>query len=287
MDVLRPIKFIGDFIVFTSIFIAFCAIMMVHETNHLLQLNYNKQAYFYFVFFSTLCSYNFHWWLTPGNDSEMIRMRWTREYKQLHLILFVTGLTGAIWFFFYFIQDWFWMGGAGLLTFLYSAPKLPYKFAGFLKRIAIGKTIFLAMVWTYVTTALPVLLAHKPWNAETVLFCSSKFFLIYSICILFDYRDRDYDKKEGIRSLITYFDEKEINLIFYVSVLLYAFFTVSLSLYRFSPVITALLLLPGFVLLLLYRTAKRNFSDYLYYVVLDGLMMFSALFTSFVGINYF
>jgi len=28
---------------------------------------------------------------------------------------------------------------------------------------------------------------------------------------------------------------------------------------------------------LLYRRAKQDFSDYLYYVVLDGLMMFSGL----------
>jgi hypothetical protein len=37
------------------------------------------------------------------------------------------------------------------------------------------------------------------------------------------------------------------------------------------------LLVPGVIVLLLYNYAKRNFSDYLYYFILDGLMMLSAL----------
>jgi len=36
------------------------------------------------------------------------------------------------------------------------------------------------------------------------------------------------------------------------------------------------------IVLALFKNAKRNFSDYLYYFVLDGLMMFSALFTFFI-----
>jgi hypothetical protein len=39
---------------------------------------------------------------------------------------------------------------------------------------------------------------------------------------------------------------------------------------------TLALLIPGFILSLLYFYSKRNFSDYLYYFILDGLMMLSA-----------
>ena len=37
------------------------------------------------------------------------------------------------------------------------------------------------------------------------------------------------------------------------------------------------LLTPALLLISLYKYAKRNFSDYLYYFVLDGLMMLSGL----------
>ena len=36
------------------------------------------------------------------------------------------------------------------------------------------------------------------------------------------------------------------------------------------------LVVPGIILSLLYYPSKRNFSDYLYYFILDGLMMLSA-----------
>jgi len=38
-----------------------------------------------------------------------------------------------------------------------------------------------------------------------------------------------------------------------------------------------ILLLPGIITASLFSYAKKNFSDYLYYFVLDGMMMFSGL----------
>jgi 4-hydroxybenzoate polyprenyltransferase len=252
---------------------------MVHQANHLLNLHYNSTGYYWFVFFATLCSYNFHWYLTPDTFSENARVRWTQQHKKLHIALTAIGMTGAAWYFFYFIEHWFWLSGAVLLTFLYSAPKLPQRPFSWLRKIAIGKTLFLTFVWTYVTTFLPVAFDNQHWNMASLLFFLSRFFLIYAICILFDYRDRDYDKKEGIRSMITYFSEEGINRLFYVSLLLFAGCTAALYFFHFSWPAIVLLLVPGGILLYLYPVAKRNYSDYLYYFVLDGLMMLSSLFT--------
>src|SRR5690349_15350792 len=90
-----------DFFIFSSIFIGACAVLMVHQTNHLLRLQYDTIHYCLFVFFSTICSYNFHWFLTPAVESELIRVRWTIQHKKLHLILYFIGLLGAAWYFFY------------------------------------------------------------------------------------------------------------------------------------------------------------------------------------------
>jgi 4-hydroxybenzoate polyprenyltransferase len=135
----------------------------------------------------------------------------------------------------------------------------------------------------YVTTILPIILSGKPPGAADVLFCASRFFLVYSICIIFDYRDRESDKKEGIKSMVTFLDESGVNKLFYTSVLIFVLSTASLSLVGFSFPATIFLLLPGIIVLCLYGVARRSFSDYLYYFVLDGLMMFSALFTSFLS----
>ena len=277
------LKYLFDLFIFTSCFIAGCAVLMSIQTNDLIHLQYDIPEYLLFVFSSTLCSYNFHWYLSANAASENARVRWTQHHKILHLVLMVLGGIGSVWFYFHFIAHWFWLGGAALLTFLYSAPKLTFGPFAWLKNIAIGKTLFLAFVWMYVTTFLPIAIDGHHWNMPALLFCLSRFFLIYAICIIFDYRDRDYDKKEGIRSMVTYFDERGINNLFAISMFLFAISTVWLYAYDFSLLTIVLLLMPGGIVLVLYPVAKKNFSDYLYYFVLDGMMMFSSLFTIFIS----
>jgi 4-hydroxybenzoate polyprenyltransferase len=281
------LKAIFDFFLFSSLYIALCAVIMVYQTDQLFNLEYRKSAFYAFVFCSTICSYNFHWYLTPVTGTELIRAHWTQKHRRLHLLLYAAGLVGAGYFVLQLLEHWFWLAGAVLLTFLYSAPKLPYKPFTALRKIAIGKTIFLAFVWMYVTSFLPIMIAGVSFRWEYLLFCISRFFLIYSICIIFDYRDRENDRKEGIKSMITFFDDRGVDLLFFISLSIFAAATMLLYFTGISMLIVLLLLLPGVILLALYRYAKRTFSDYLYYFVLDGLMMCSALFTSFLSIYLF
>jgi len=273
-----------NFFIFSSIYIALCAMLMVTQTNKLLHLDYNFRQYLLFVFFSTLCSYNFHWYLTPLTPAEELRVRWTQQHKILHLLFFTAGLIGSCIYFFYFTGYFLWMSISVLLTFLYSAPKLPFRPFYLLRKIAIGKTIFLSFVWMYVTTFLPIIFSGKKWQANDILFCISRFFLIYSICIIFDYRDRENDKQEGIRSLITYLDNSGVKKLFNSSLLIFGISIFSLHFTGITLPVTLLLLIPGVITLSLYNFATRNFSDYLYYFILDGLMMLSALFTAFISI---
>lgn len=273
-----------DFFIFSSIFIACCAVLMVHETVHLLQLPVDSFSLLWFVFFSTLCSYNLHWYFTPFASNERIRSSWTQDNRSLHLILSVSGLIGSAYFAFHFIDQWIWLLPAVVLTFLYTAPKIPIGMLVNLKRIAIGKTIYLAFVWTYVTTVLPVFLSGQPWHSDDILFAVGRFFYVYAICILFDYRDREQDKKEGIRSMITYFDEKGINRLFVFSLLMYAACSLALAKEGHSWIQVTILWIPAVIVASLYSYAKTHYSDYLYYFVLDGLMMFSALCSLFLPI---
>ena len=280
-------KKLFDFFVFSSLYIACCAVLMVYQTNRLLHLEYEFMPCYLFVFFSTICSYNFHWYFTPDIPAEEIRIRWTQRHKRLHLVLYVTGLVGAVICAWHFIGHWFWLGVAVVLTFLYSAPKIPFYPFTLLRKIAVGKTIFLAAVWTYVTSVLPVLFAATRWRLTDTLFCASRFFFIYAICIVFDYRDRVSDKQQGIRSMITLFSEQGIDRLFWLSLALFAAGTLLLYACGFSVAVVAALFLPGIILAFLYNYSKHQTSDYLYYFVLDGLMMSSALFGLFIPIGYF
>jgi 4-hydroxybenzoate polyprenyltransferase len=275
-------KYLFDLFLFTSCFIAGCASLMVIQANQLMHLQYDITGYGIFVFFSTLCSYNFHWYLSADATSENARVRWTQHHKILHLVLTAIGGSVSVYYFFHFIESWMWLAGSALLTFLYSAPKLRYGPFSWLSSIAVGKTLFLAFVWMYVTTFLPIAIDNHHWNTAALLFCVSRFLLIYAICIIFDYRDRDYDKQAGIRSMITYFNERGIDNLFAFSLAGFAISTLLLYWYEFSILTIVLLLIPGGIVAALYKEAKKNFSDYLYYFVLDGLMMFSSLLTIFI-----
>ncbi len=271
------LKSVFNFFLFSSLYIALCAVVMVFQLQ-LLFPQVNVSGIFYlFVFFSTMCSYNFHWWLTHHSATGSERLQWALKYKWLHLVLYFIGMLGAAACFFMIRQHWIWIGLGAFFTFLYSAPKIPQHFFIGLRRIAVGKTIFLAFVWMYVTTLLPLLVNNNPWQPAFTWLALSRFFLIYAICILFDYRDREDDKADGIRSMITWFNERGINNLFALSIALFVGFTLLLYTGNTNGITIGLLLLPGAVVTALYRYAKKHFSDYLYYFVLDGLMMLSGV----------
>ncbi len=229
-----------------------------------------------FVFFSTVCSYNFHWALTPNSIAPSLRLQWDKNHKNYHLLLSFAGGFLSLLFFIFLKKSWLFIIPAAILTFLYSAPKIPLPVFQLLKKVAIGKTIFLAMIWAYVTSFMPVLVENDI-SIKPILFFIGQFFFIYAICILFDFRDKDDDKAEGIRSMITYFDERGINILFIISILVFTIICLFLKTMGIEWINILLLLSPAFILAGLFQYAKKNFSDYLYYFILDGLMMLSAL----------
>lgn len=252
---------------------------MVIQTYHLLLHSPVNENFLFFVLFSTICSYSFHWYLTSGSVLPSSRIIWLKKYRNLHVLLFFAGLTGSAIFFYFLLQYWHWLLASAFITFLYSAPKIPHPFFRALRKIALGKTIFLAMVWMNVTTLLPMLISGQSWRGDFTLFIIGRFFLIYAICILFDYRDRQDDKAAGIRSLITYLNERGISFLFAFSLVLFAVATILLYRYDHSATLIVVLLIPGVITALLYPYARRNFPDMFYYFVMDGLMAFSSLLT--------
>lgn len=265
------------FFIYSNLFIAVCAVLMTDQTFHFL-LNSDTHLYLAaFIFFSTLSSYSFHWWLTAHSAIPSPRIEWLQRNRPVHLILFIIGLAGSAIFFFCLLSYWPWLLIAAIVTFLYSAPKIPHQYFRALRKVALGKTIFLAFVWMYVTTVLPIIVSGQTWTLPFTFFVFSRFFLIYAICILFDYRDRQDDKIAGIRSLITYLSEKGITYLFIFSLLLYGVVTLLLPAYGYSWSSIALLLVPGIITAGLYNYARRHFADMFYYFILDGLMALSAI----------
>lgn len=252
---------------------------MTHQVYSLLLNVPGNLHYIGFVFFSTLCSYSFHWYFSTETMLPSDRTNWLQKFRYVHGLLFLTGLAGIAFYIFYLLIYWPWLMAAAVATFLYSAPKIPNRYLRQLRKAALGKTIFLAAVWTYVTTVLPLIISGREWEPSFTLFIISRYFLVYAICILFDYRDKEDDKAAGIRSLITFLSNRNIKYLFILSLGIFIVSTLFLLTCDFSVLNIVLLVIPGIILAFLYRTATRHFTDMLYYFVLDGLMAFSALLT--------
>jgi 4-hydroxybenzoate polyprenyltransferase len=141
----------------------------------------------------------------------------------------------------------------------------------------VGKTIFLAVVWTYVTGMLPMLLSRQGLSAVHFYYLGSRLFLVYAICILFDIKDRAEDREKGIRALPTMLSEKSIRFIYYLSL--------SLSLTSAVMMLVTGIILPVFVFTLvpvllcmfIYNDAIKRRDDLFYYIILDGMMMLPAI----------
>ena len=212
-----------------------------------------------FTFSATICSYSFHWYLTSQSLVESPRVEWLKKHRIFHLILFFIGLTGSCIFFFFLLPHWYWLAASAIITFLYSAPKIPHPWFRGLRKIAIGKTIFLTLVWTYVTAILPVIIAGKDFDTPVILFVISRFFFIYAVCIMFDFRDRADDRATGIRSMVTAFTENGVDRLFFLSLVIYAVCTLILTRYGFSVLNIILLLVPGVIAAAIYNYAKKTF----------------------------
>src|SRR5688572_11984304 len=190
---------------------------MTYQTSIIFNVDFPITLYA-FVFSGSVCSYNFHWFLTPPSiPAYSYKIRWNISNKSLHLILFIVGLLGAGITSFLLLKHWLWLGLTAFLTFMYSAPKINHPATVWLRKVVIGKTIFLAFAWMHVTTLLPLLMKVEDLDLQHWWFIVNRFFFIYAICIVFDRRDIESDRKAGIKSLITLLSLNGVDILFWSS----------------------------------------------------------------------
>lgn len=128
-----------DSLLFTGFFIASCAVLMTHQTALLFKEPLPLILYF-FVFCGTVCSYNFHWALNPADD--IFKGLSLGISRKVHGALSLLGLSGAAVASFALTEHWLALASTVVLAFLYSAPKIPHPLFVWLRRVAVGKTIF-------------------------------------------------------------------------------------------------------------------------------------------------
>jgi hypothetical protein len=270
-------------LLFSGVFTALIAVTLADETALLLQGIPLERSLLGFIFMATLGAYNLHWHWSPLENHEKLRKIVLERWPKAHPFLAVVGLSGTALLIPSLGKDLVIILPAFLFTILYTAPKAPYPALHFLRRFSIAKTFYLASVWTYVTTVLPLLHQEQDWNINRYFFIIARFFLIYAICLLFDWRDKESDAAQGIHSMVSGLSRKGMHLIFAgsLSISTLALFAWASRDWPLQDLLTQLT--PGILCALLYPRAITSRSEILFYGLIDGSLILPCLFRVFLS----
>ncbi len=270
-----PAKILRIF-VFSNFFITICAVAMSSYTAQDFQYSLNLTL-LVFTASGTLCSYSFHWLLPSTHNKLSPREKWSLDNRTLLFILFFIGAAGSFYSILPLVSHYMALLPLIILTFLYSSGKLPRGPFVFFRRYFIGKTIYLALMWSLVTVYLPIAVNNGEWSAAHTLFLINRFFFLFAICILFDLRDRDSDTLQGIKSFITILPVDRIKYLYFTSIAASMVSGLILLMQGYSSASIFAMLLPVFMLIFIYRYSTMTRSEIWFYFVLDGIMMLSGL----------
>lgn len=271
------IKKLLEFILFTSIFVAGCAVAFCMETNVLLGVPLNNFSFYAFIFGATIVQYNLHYIVKKVAAKDSARLRWSQRNKNIHLILLIAGSFLILFSLFSFhLEHFFILFVLGCVSFLYSFPFLPFGKKRRIKDYGFLKIITLALLWTLVTVWFPV--SGHTYDTGLFIFVFIKRLLfMFILCLLFDMRDIEVDNSENIKTLAVVLGHKKSYILSYL--LLLVFVLLSFIQYFYLPQMQ--FLIPMFIsaaaTLITIEITKKSNSDFVYLAGIDGMMLLQAM----------
>jgi 4-hydroxybenzoate polyprenyltransferase len=267
------IKKLPEFILFSSIFIASCAVALCIETNILLGLPLNQISFYCFVFGATLAQYNLHYLVKTVAVDKSERLAWSQRNKSLHFILLIIGSLLILFSFFSFhLKHFIILICLGGISFLYSFPFLPFGRKKRIKDYGSLKILTITFLWTLVTVWFPV----NSMSFDTGLFWlvfAKRFIFMFVLCLLFDMRDIEIDGKEKINTLAVKLGQKKSYLLAYFSLILFVAFCVAQYYYLPQTGYLFAMLISALATLMTIELTKKSNSDYVYLAGIDGMML--------------
>jgi 4-hydroxybenzoate polyprenyltransferase len=280
-----------DFLLFSNIFMALCAVAQALVTFHLID---SKPVYSVIglLFTSTLGIYNFSILLSKPKHPEQSpyrRIRWFFAHYRLMVTFTIVSLLSLIPLFFLLsMESRILLVFLSVLSFGYSLPIFTvgdHKFG--LRNIPGLKPFLITLVWTMSCVLLPVLEAQDLHLADVsmrdiTILVAKRFLLIGALTVPFDIRDLFQDKQYGLKTIAVSWGEK--NAYLFCQVLL-AGYIVLLFLFRNNGfnidfwALTTTAILMGWLIF----QSKWKKDEYYYFFYLDGVLILQYVIM--VGLN--
>jgi 4-hydroxybenzoate polyprenyltransferase len=270
-----------DFLLFSNLFIAICAVAQGLVTYHLLNVKPDKYI-LAIIFFGTIGIYNFSMLLSkPKNpeNSSFVRVRWIFSHHRLIISITLISVLCLIplGLLYLSIEAKLLMIFTAILALGYNIPFLTLNNQKIgLRNIPGIKLFLIALIWSISCVLLPVVeLEHNYQinisSADTLLLVAKRFLFIAAITIPFDIRDLFQDKLYALKTIPVMLGEKKA---YFFCQFLLAGYLVLLLLFGHAPIsdivgLTLTLLLTGW--LIFKSSIKKN--EYYYFFYLDGTML--------------
>lgn len=273
-----------DFLLFSNLFIAICAVAQGLVTYHLLKAKPSEYV-LAFLFFSTLLIYNLAVLLSKPKEpqnSPFKRVRWIFAH---HRLTISTTLISALCLIplgllYLSFEAKLLMVFVGLLAVAYNIPFLTLngKKIG-LRNIPGIKLFLIAFVWASSCVLLPIVELESVTSthkinvplSETVLLVAKRFLFICAITVPFDIRDLFQDKLYELKTIPVVLGEKKAwifcQALLAIYLLLLILFTQGINIDVIGLTLTVIL--TGW--LIFKSNIKRN--EYFYFFYLDGTML--------------
>jgi 4-hydroxybenzoate polyprenyltransferase len=273
-----------DFLLYSNIFIALCAVSQGLVTYWLVEAKPDTYV-LGLLFCSTLALYNFSILLSKPEKPEISRfqrVRWIFSHYRLMITLTIISSIAIIPLsFFLNTSSNILLIGLGLISIAYNLPIFSIDDTRFsLRNIPGVKLFIIAMVWAASCVLLPIFeIAGNNYSTitlnETILLFLKRLFFIAAIAVQFDVRDIFQDKSNRLKTIPVIFGEKNSLLICQVllaSYLLLLFnFTKKIDGNFFALSLT--ILLSGWLIF----KSKWKKNEYYYFLLLDGTMMLQLI----------
>ncbi len=266
------------FILSHSIFIAVCAVALTFQTSLLLKVDINLFVYG-FIFFATLCSYNFYWIVSKASFTKTTDIYSFLKKEKTGLLILSIAAVGVLGCFIKYRLPLEFIFTSLLLTCLYALPLLPFKPFRFMRKAGVLKTFLLAFTWAYVTLFIPLQKSYLLLSSADLFVFTRRFLFMLMLCIIFDNRDKAVDKIRGLHSLATVLKPAQLRIFIYL--IFVTLFTTNF-LYRDYGITfgqSVALHISTVALLAVYFYSLKKRSYLFYYFFVDGMMLFSALAT--------
>jgi hypothetical protein len=236
-----------------------------------------------FVFFATLCSYNFHYLLGYFSFQRKISINLLYN-RYTALLVLLTGGIGVLLFFSAAHIRFQNVVMAFLLTFLYSLPLLPVKQLAFVRKAGFLKTLLLAFTWMFVTAYIPLSQNNAAFTTAGLLLMAKRFLFMLMLCILFDNRDVKVDKIRGLSSLATDLSPGVMRWLIFIVFGVLFLINFLLGQHGITGRQVLALQLSAIINVVIYFLSKKDQGYFFYYFVVDGMMVLMTILTTIASI---